>query len=248
MSPPVVFLGPSLPRERARHWLRADYREPARCGDVLRAVNEGARTIGLIDGYFHDVPSVWHKEVLWALSRGVRVLGAASMGALRAAELDVFGMEGVGRIYRDYRTARLTDDDEVAIRHGPAELGFPHLSEALVNIRATLARAVRQGVVEAEAAALLVATAKATFYPKRSWPCLLDQAAKAGIAVDRLSAWLPAGRVDVKAIDATLLLRAVARGTARAEPPPASFEFAHTEMWQMLCERVGGASGMSVGK
>ena len=51
--------------------------------------------IGVIDGYFDGVPSVWHKEILWALSQGIRVFGGASMGALRAAELDGFGMTGV---------------------------------------------------------------------------------------------------------------------------------------------------------
>ena len=58
--------------------------------------------IGLIDGYFDGVPAVAHKEILWALDQGIRVLGAASMGALRAAELAPFGMEGVGAIWRDY--------------------------------------------------------------------------------------------------------------------------------------------------
>ena len=61
-------------------------------------VRESApRAIGIIDGVFLDVASVWHREILWALSQGVHVFGAASMGALRAAELDGFGMRGVGR-------------------------------------------------------------------------------------------------------------------------------------------------------
>ena len=42
----------------------------------------GYRRIGIIDGHFGNVPSVWHKEILFALSKGVEVSGAASMGAL----------------------------------------------------------------------------------------------------------------------------------------------------------------------
>ena len=69
-------------------------------GDVYRATLDQVQTIAIIDGYFDRVPAVWHKEILWALNMGIRVIGAASMGAIRAAELAPFGMEGVGRILR----------------------------------------------------------------------------------------------------------------------------------------------------
>jgi hypothetical protein len=45
---------------------------------------------------FDSTPAVLHKEILWAMDRGVGVSGAASMGALRAAELHWYGMVGVG--------------------------------------------------------------------------------------------------------------------------------------------------------
>ena len=63
------------------------------------------------------------------------------MGALRAAELHTFGMRGVGRIFEAFRDGEVEDDDEVAVVHGPAELGYLVLSEPMFNIRATLARA-----------------------------------------------------------------------------------------------------------
>ena len=37
------------------------------------------------------------------MAQGIHVFGAASIGALRAAELDAFGMRGIGRIYEDFR-------------------------------------------------------------------------------------------------------------------------------------------------
>ena len=97
----VVFLGPSLARSRAEQILEADYRPPAKRGDLYNAAREGARIILLIDGVFFQDCSVAHKEVLYALEAGAKVLGASSMGALRASELDVYGMEGIGQIYQD---------------------------------------------------------------------------------------------------------------------------------------------------
>nr|UXE46071.1 hypothetical protein Hi04_10k_c5591_00011 [uncultured bacterium] len=119
----VVFLGPSLDLDAARKELAADYRPPAAQGDVLLALRSGARRIGIIDGRFNDVPSVWHKEILLALEEGALVFGAASMGALRAAELHRFGMIGVGRVFEWYRDGVLCDDDEVAVIHGRLEHG-----------------------------------------------------------------------------------------------------------------------------
>ena len=46
------------------------------------------------------------------------------MGALRAAELHVFGMVGVGRVFELFRDGLLEDDDEVAVAHGPADSGY----------------------------------------------------------------------------------------------------------------------------
>ena len=61
---------------------------PAAAGDLLRLLPDPPATLCLIDGYFDARPSVWHKEILLLIEAGVRVFGAASMGALRAAELD----------------------------------------------------------------------------------------------------------------------------------------------------------------
>jgi len=131
---PLVFLGPTLPQKEGAALLDAEFRGPARRGDIYRAVFDGYRTIVLIDGEFHGSPSVWQREIVDALAEGAAVHGASSMGALRAAELHRLGMIGHGRIFRWYRDGALGADDEVALTHGPAELGYPALSEPLVNI------------------------------------------------------------------------------------------------------------------
>src|SRR5512136_1563643 len=156
MQSAVVFLGPSLDRREALGILAADYRPPAARGDLTRAVQDGARVIGLIDGVFFQESSVGHREILAGLSAGVRVIGASSMGALRAAELHTLGMEGVGDVYRMYRDGVLVSDDEVALAFDPET--FTALSEPLVNIRATLARAILEHIIDyADSEALLSA-------------------------------------------------------------------------------------------
>lgn len=170
MSRPVVFLGPSLPLSEARAVLDADYRPPAGQGDLIRAAFEEPPAIALIDGIFRNAPTVRHREILWALSRGLPVFGASSMGALRAAELHGHGMIGTGLIFRWYRRFALLPDDAVAITHGPAELGAPPLSAALVDIRRTIAAARKAGALSAQHAAELAAQATAQPFAQRQCP------------------------------------------------------------------------------
>src|SRR5882724_8097950 len=110
---PVVFLGPTLPASEAAAILDAEYLPPVAQGDLYRCALGDPPAIGVVDGFFEGVPAVWHKEILCALDRGIAVFGSSSMGALRAAELDSFGMTGVGAIYQAFRDGQLEDDDEV---------------------------------------------------------------------------------------------------------------------------------------
>jgi hypothetical protein len=172
----AVFLGPSLGLKEARQLLAAEYLPPARKGDIYRIMSSGVKTIILVDGVFHDTPSVWPREILSALDDGIQVIGGASMGALRAAELNQFGMAGYGTIFQWYRDAVIEGDDEVAVRHGSAECGFRTLSEALVNIRYTLDQAVADHVLCQEQAQELLGYAKQLYYPDRSYAKLLGSA------------------------------------------------------------------------
>jgi hypothetical protein len=172
----VVFLGPSLPLDEARRTLPARYLGPARCGDVLRARRFSPRAIAIVDGVFARTAAIWHKEILLALDDGIPVFGASSMGALRAAELVPFGMIGVGRIFEAYRDGLYTDDDEVALLHGPAESAYREMSEAMVNIRATVAHGVAAGVICPESAERVLRCAKDTFYQARSLGAAIDRA------------------------------------------------------------------------
>src|ERR1700729_3251607 len=94
-----IFVGPTLPADEIARTQGFVFLPPVAQGDLYRAARLRPRAIGVIDGFFSGAPSVWHKEILWAMSEGVPVFGAASMGALRAAELHEFGMRGIGRSF-----------------------------------------------------------------------------------------------------------------------------------------------------
>lgn len=236
----VVFAGPSLDRADAAS-PGLEVLPPAAEGDVYRAACQGPRAIALIDGYFEAQPAVWHKEILWAMSEGIHVFGAASMGALRAAELWSFGMVGAGVIYRAYRRGVLVDDAEVAVLHGPAELGYPSLNEALVNVRASLAHASAQGVLSTVQRRLVLKSAAAIFYKDRTWDRILAHSIATGLAADeaaRLKAWLKTGAIDLKRRDARSLIRLVTeRCEALGQPMQAPFQFETTTFWQALVDR-----------
>ena len=232
----IVFTGPTLPPDAAKKILEADYRPPVSEGDVFRAVQDAPRAIGIIDGYFENVPSVWHKEILHAMSKGIWVFGSASMGALRAAELAAFGMIGVGATFEAFRDLILEDDDEVAVIHGPRELGYPALSEAMVNIRRTLSDAFAEGTISASLRQILESVAKELPYRRRSFQAILAIAANLDVdagELARLESWLPSGRVDQKREDAVLMLKAMREHTkAKAGALEPSFHFEHTTLWE----------------
>lgn len=250
-----IFIGPTLAVQDAAELLQATYLPPAKQGDIYRAVSlRRPLAIGIVDGYFQWVPSVWHKEILWAIREGVHVFGAASMGALRAAELAPFGMRGVGRIFEAYRDGALAesgsepfeDDDEVAVVHGPAESGYMAASEAMVNIRCSLSLAQAAGVIGSATRASLIGIAKSLFFPERSYGLLLERARAASLPaweLDALEAWLPRGRVNQKRADALALLEAMRDFLAtKPKPARAGFAFEHTTLWERAVTAMAPAN------
>ena len=206
----VIFLGSSLPVEAASNILDAIYLPPAKQSDLLSAVTTyQPDIIALIDGVFLSLPSVWHKEILYALEQGVRIYGASSMGALRAAETEAFGMVGVGEIYRMYASGELIDDDEVALIHGTEDTGYRPLSEPMVNVRATFHRATNEGIIDSHVGEQLIAIAKSIYFPERTFPAIFRKATTVGISpelVQKLVNFVKDNYVDLKRQDAILLL------------------------------------------
>ncbi len=212
----VVFLGPSLDTETAKEILDAEYRPPAARGDIFRAVHDGARIIGLIDGVFFQDCAVAHREILFALEDGVKVIGSSSMGALRASELDLYGMVGVGRIYEQYKSGALVSDDEVALLFDPETL--EPLSEPLVNIRYNLERAEERGIISNEVKEEILRVAQSSYYPERDYAQLLSTAeAEVKVDLTQLKRFLDEERRDLKREDAIAAVKAIKELVDKAE-------------------------------
>ncbi|HYT12581.1 MAG TPA: TfuA-like protein [Candidatus Nitrosopolaris sp.] len=248
----VIFAGPTISAAEARSELDAEYLPPAAEGDVYRAARKRPQVIGIIDGYFERVPSVWHKEILWAMSQGIHVFGSASMGALRAAELEAFGMEGVGSIFEAFRDGILEDDDEVAVVHATAEFAFRPASEAMVDIRCTLARARQTGILSAATSAALERVAKSMFYPDRSYSLICRRAVDLGQPRAEVSAfmeWLPEGRASQKHADALAMVRVIRERVANGiEPKRVEYAFENSSMWEQAWRLAGETGRGPVGK
>lgn len=232
----IVFLGPSLPVEEARRHLDAIYLPPAGQSDVISAVMQHKpEAIVLIDGLFGQTLSVWHKEILFALDRGIAFFGAASMGALRAIETEAFGAVAFGEVVRMYKSGEIEDDDEVVLVHGSAEDGYRAQSEPMVNLRKSLAAAEAAGAIDPAQHTALIGAAKDRYFPERTWPIILADAGLAADARERLTAFLATGAVDVKRADTVALLDHVA--SLGMPPPRVPFTLQHSHFLDTLYQR-----------
>lgn len=134
----ILFAGPSIAGLAIPG--NIEVRPPAICGDLAGLLAAPPAAVALIDGCFKLAPTVWHREIIDLMAAGVWVIGGASLGALRAAELDRFGMIGIGAIYEAYRDGALVRDDAVMLDHAPAELGYAPFTLALVDAEHALLR------------------------------------------------------------------------------------------------------------
>jgi hypothetical protein len=236
----TLFAGPSLYGDIVGGRIAAApglvCRGPAAQGDVAAAVLDGAMAIGLVDGRYEDVAAPWHKEILFALSEGVAVYGGGSLGALRAAECAHFGMIGVGEIFGRYMSGDLVDDSAVAQLHAPAELDYLPLTEALVNIEATIRRLATLALIDPALAAALDASARALFFKRLTFQALVERAG----APASLIALLVDHRVDRKREDAlALVAQLAARNDVGAAPP--AWALARPTAWRRQFERLVAA-------
>ncbi|MEV0636395.1 TfuA-like protein [Streptomyces sp. NPDC050619] len=217
-----VFAGPTITSARITSILPgAVVHPPVQHGDLLRLPLMASDRVLIIDGLWHQSAPVRHKEILMLLARRVAVYGASSMGALRAAELAPYGMVGIGRIYRAFRSGLLDADDDVAVLQEPD--GRP-LTQALVNLRAAFERAADAGRITEPEAQALTETARQLPYGRRTRTALGRLMAERGIGDVYAIAdiWGCSTPHDLKREDAETALRVLARDeftTAEATAP-----------------------------
>ncbi len=213
MDKPIVFLGPSLSHEKAKKIFDADYRPPARKGDFLRLAADfdiAEMAVGFVDGVFlQDYPPTPIEVYHLLRKKGVFLVGAASLGALRAVELEKFGMVGIGKIFQLYKSGKLNADDEVAVTFA-TEGDYRLQSEAMVDIRYNLYLAHKNKVIGENTKRLLVSLAKEIYFPHRKYMYILEEAKnrypKLESEIDSFGRYIQSNRRSLKELDAIKLI------------------------------------------
>lgn len=214
---PVIYIGSSIAPEKVRAIVPdAQIMPPIQRGDLYRDRMLGFKFFVIIDGVFFNDLAISPREIIDVLDDGATIIGASSMGAIRAAECWPAGMMGVGSIYRLFRRGSLDSDEEVAVTFGPVN---PHLlvSVPLVNVRYATRRLVRLKRMEPRQAEKILSSAKAIFYANRNWNSIL-QGAGIDDPDEQLKHALRAH--DLKLIDAT---RAIKRAASLRHGRPEVF-------------------------
>jgi len=205
----VVFVGPSLrPTDRSLY-PQIDFRPPVTDGDIFCMIDDPPQVIGIVDGYFGDRLSIFHKEILWGMAQGITVFGAASMGALRAAELNTYGMIGIGQIYRRYNTGDLMRDDAVAVSHGPEELDFLPTSIASVDVEATLASLLARDQISQSQLDTLLVAANRVHFADRTWSAIEKEVNHTFPHMPGIGQIMKAAHIEAKRLDALQLLETI---------------------------------------
>jgi hypothetical protein len=231
IKPPFVFLGPSVSKMEALAVLpQAEYCSPAERGDLYRARFLGASILVLIDGVFLQSYAPSPRELVEVVRDGAKVLGAGSLGALRAAECWPVGMHGAGLIYRLFRAGRLHSDEEVALTYDEAHRP---LSVPLINVRYATHRAVKAGLIDRSEREQIVHAAASIFYAERTWPGIFS-VASLKVNAER-QRFLEA--IDLKKRDALQALALVARWLEQ-DPHLAARHVRHSEAPFAFSEHV----------
>lgn len=212
----VVFVGASFAdRDYAEIDLGAvDLRPPIRRGDLAQAVKAGYRVVAIIDGEFYHTLAVSPKEILVALREGVRILGGSSMGALRAAEMDMYGMEGVGRIYNWFRNGTVTRDDDVALMFGRVDdLSYRATTVPMVNVMWATREFKRLGLMSPQSRRRMSFAARRMHWSERTWADVCELAGLEERERETVRRWARDPDNDLKRLDARCV---VERTTAPA--------------------------------
>ena len=207
----LIFAGTSIRHGDAREVLDATYWPPVSRGDIDKAIRHGYTVIGIIDGIFFSRAAVAHKEIIRAIKEEITVVGGCSMGALRASELDIHGMTGVGQIYEWYRDGVIEDDDEVAVATNPDT--FEAVSNPMVNIRETFKAALKSDIINGDEFRHITELAKKTHYTERSYFGITKGASREGIIpedkANELLKFCIENECDIKREDALLVLEKI---------------------------------------
>jgi hypothetical protein len=201
----IVFSGPSIAGAEVHRLAACTHAPPIKRGD-LAAVDDYDVFV-ILDGEFGQNMSVSPKEILAVLDRGKTVIGAASMGALRASELDRNGMIGVGWVYDHFRRSAVRRDADVALVYSPFD--FKPMTVPMVDLEYWMEQTSAAGLISNKERALLLKLARNIFFAERTADRLMGALRHAigGDTLDSLLAFSGGTIPNVKSIDAAEAVR-----------------------------------------
>jgi TfuA protein len=212
MNKPIVYLGPTLSREEAIKILDADYRDPAKKGDFLMLSRDSdeKKYVGFVDGVFlHDYPPSPIEVYHLATRKNIELIGASSLGALRAVELEKFGMKGIGKIFQLYKNGIINADDEVAVTFVRENNILQ--SEAMIDIRFNLFLAYKKGIITNQTKKRIAKIAKNIYFPFRNYEDIIKLTHKQFPSIynelESFRSYILKNRDSLKARDAIKLLK-----------------------------------------
>lgn len=212
MSKPIVYLGPTLSREKAIKILDADYRDPAKKGDFLMLSQDSdeKKYVGFVDGVFlHDYPPSPIEVYHLATRKNIELIGASSLGALRAVELEKFGMKGIGKIFQLYKNGIINADDEVAVTFTRENNILQ--SEAMIDIRFNLFLAYKKGIITNQTKKRIAKIAKNIYFPFRNYEDIIKLTQRQFPSIynelESFRSYILKNRDSLKARDAIKLLK-----------------------------------------
>lgn len=212
MNKPIVYLGPTLSREEAIKILDADYRDPAKKGDFLMLSRDSdeKKYVGFVDGVFlHDYPPSPIEVYHLATRKNIDLIGASSLGALRAVELEKFGMKGIGKIFQLYKNGIINADDEVAVTFVRENNILQ--SEAMIDIRFNLFLAYKKGIITNQTKKRIAKIAKNIYFPFRNYEDIIklthQQFPSIYNELESFRSYILKNRDSLKARDAIKLLK-----------------------------------------
>lgn len=213
MSIPIVFLGPSLSIEKARKIINAEFLPPAKKGDFIKlSLISEKKIIILIDGVFlQDYPPTPIEVFQVVNKNNFQVYGASSLGALRAVELEKFGMKGYGQVFELFKKNIINSDDEVAVTF---DNSYNLLSEAMIDIRYNLFLAFKKGIIDKETKQLITRTAKKIYFPFRSYENIVKKSIElysdTRDTIEDFHNFVSTQRQSLKELDAMGILKKIA--------------------------------------
>lgn len=212
----IVFCGPTIDAIEASKYIDAEFKPPAKHGDVISCVyNDRPDVIVLIDGVFISDLSVWNNEINEALNIGVVVYGASAMGAIRAAEMETWGMVGVGEVFKQYSDASIEADDEVFCDFSIVNGVYNRKTISIVNLRYILSAAVEDEALTVKEADGILNIAQRMYYENRLDTTIVQASVKNGIiaavGAESLLTYIRSSSIDIQKQDAIDCLITVRR-------------------------------------